>query len=92
MFKFLSNENKGESYCGLVQNKCYELMRNIVRSEHHLTTIYPHSYEFENEEYFVQSLSYWFDVISQQVIYRAEVINGNYIVNVEFKRGLHENI
>lgn len=92
MFKFLTNENKGGSLCSIVQDECFELVRSIIETEHHLTTIYPHIYLLNDEEYSVRSLSYWFDIISKQVIYTAQVEHRNYIVNVELKRGIHERI
>jgi len=92
IFKFLSNENKGESNCLRVQNECKELIKHIIREELHFTTIYPHRYEFRGDSYNVLSLQYWFDESSNQIKYESVVEHGQYTIRIDINNGLHEDI
>lgn len=92
MFKFLSNENKGESNSLSVLNCCKDLLQCIVDREQHYTTIYPQQYEFRGESYMVRSLQYRFDETSNSIKYCATMEVRNYIINVELIKCLNEEI
>jgi hypothetical protein len=82
-FKFLSNENKGESNLLRVQNECKELIRGIIHNESYITTIYPQRYEFRGCSYNVLSIQYWFDESIRQMRYESIVEHGRYTVRVD---------
>ncbi len=93
VFKFLSNENKGESNCQRVRNECEELIKIIIHEEHYYTTIYPHMYEYEGGSYNVLSFQYWFDESTQQMRYEASVEHRQYIIRIELNsNGLYEDL
>lgn len=92
MFKFLSNENKGDSASLLQLNQCKDLLQFIVDRESHYTTIYPHTCEFRGESYIVRSLLYRYDETSNSIKYNAMMEVRNYIINVELTKNLNEAI
>lgn len=92
IFKFLSNENKGESNSLTVLNDCKDLLQFIVDREQYHTTIYPQLHEFRGETYNIRSIQYRFDETSNSIIYRALMEKGNYIINVDLIKNLNETI
>jgi hypothetical protein len=92
MFKFLSNENKGESNSLFELNRCKDLLQYIVDNEQYQTTIYPQSCEFRGDSYIIRSLQYRFDENTNSINYYAQMEIRNYIINVELNKRLHENI
>ena len=90
MFKFLSNENKGESNSLFVLNRCKDLLQFIVDREQHHTTIYPQPCEFRGESYMIRSLQYRFDETTNSINYYAQMEIRNYIINVELNKNLNE--
>jgi hypothetical protein len=92
MFKFLSNENKGESICQMVRNDCEELLRHIITNESFITTVYPHTYTFNGEEYTVDYITFSFDDSTIKIIYNSRIMYRNYIVNLELDRNLHDTL
>lgn len=92
IFKFLSNENKGESNSLTVLNDCKDLLQFIVDREQYHTTIYPQLHEFRGEKYIVLGLQYRFDETSNSILYHAQIYKRNYIINVDLIKNLNETI
>lgn len=92
IFKFLSNENKGESNSLTILNDCKDLLQFIVDRELHHTTMYPQWCEFRGETYNVRSLQYRFDETSNTITYHAQMEKRNYTINVDLIKNLNETI
>lgn len=83
-FRFLSNENKGESLSLSVQSNCYKLIRHIIENRSYNTTLYPCNYEFEGHGYHVRSFTIDIEVINgvPTSVYHCVVSHRHYTIDV----------